>query len=187
MHATRAAHQHIVRNDGRTNGCWPGCAPPASAPNASHCFRTQSFLIAELGHGGVCQERGRPDSDAALMEIDGRRLEPTNFVGYRRQGTHLDLRSTPGASRAARAPRLRRRLHHLIADKGAASGQRGIGFTNEVSVEPGGGLAVRDETSAAAPALPDPPDGCAGAREVFSSHTAPALARRLRFDAAKRV
>ena len=103
----------VVRADGRTELILARNAPAGFLPNGFALLPDRSFLIADLGNGGVWHMSQDGRLTPRLMEIDGRRLEPTNFVGIDAQGPHLGLRQHPaGAARAVDAQGPCRRLHH---------------------------------------------------------------------------
>jgi sugar lactone lactonase YvrE len=175
----------IVRDDGRTERVLARDAPPGFLPNGFALLPDRSFLIAELGQGGVWHMSADGSLTPRLMDIDGRRLEPTNFVGIdskRRTWVSVSTRLVP------REQAMRKGYGDgyiiLIDDGGARVVAEGIGFTNEVIVDPGGNWLYANETIARCTSrFPIRADGSLGPREVFSQYGAGTWPDGLAFDA----
>src|SRR5450830_306313 len=73
---------NIVRPDGRTERILAQGAPEGFMPNGIALLPDRSFLMADLGPGGGVYHMTRDGKiKPHLLEVDGHRLEPTNFVG----------------------------------------------------------------------------------------------------------
>ena len=174
-----------VGADGSTRLLRAKNAPPGFLPNGFAVLPDRSFLIADLGNGGVWHMSAQGLLTPRLMEVDGRPLEPTNFVG-------IDSASRTWISVSTRkVPREQsmRKGHAdgyiiLLDDKGARIVAEGIGFTNEVIVDPSGDWLYVNETIARCTSrFPIRPDGSLGPREVFSQYGAGTWPDGFAFDA----
>ena len=115
---------------------------PASAglrPNGIALSRDGSFLIAHLGEteGGVFRLRRDGGLEPMLIEVAGEALPPTNFVMEDALGRLWITVSTP---RAPRDLGYRRDLAEgfivLLDQRGARVVAQGLGYTNEVQIDP---------------------------------------------------
>ncbi len=126
-------------------------APPAAGlrPNGIALSHDGSFLIAHLGEteGGVFRLRRDGALEAALTEVAGEALPPTNFVMEDARGRLWITVSTP---RAPRHLGYRRDLAEgfiVLRDRrGARVVAQDLGYTNEVQIDPSGEWLYVNET-----------------------------------------
>ena len=125
-------------------GSLPGGRP--LRPNGIALERDGAFLLADLGdtEGGVFRLRRDGTVTAVVIDVDGTRLPPTNFVLIDAQ---LRLWITVSTRRVPRALGYRRDVADgfvvLVDDRGARIVADGLGYTNEVALDPAGRLPVR--------------------------------------------
>ena len=175
----------IVRANGATELVLARNAPAGFLPNGFAVLPDRSFLIADLGNGGVWHMSADGTLTPRLMEIDGRRLEPTNFVGIDAKGRTWVSIST----RLVPREQSMRKGHAdgyiiLIDDKGARIVADGIGFTNEAIVDPTGNWLYVNETIARCTSrFAIRADGSLGPREVFAQYGAGTWPDGFAFDA----
>lgn len=175
----------VVRADGRTELILARDAPAGFLPNGFAVLPDRSFLIAELGHGGVWHMSADGRLTPRLMEIDGRKLEPTNFVGIDAKGrtwVSVSTRLVP------REQSMRKGYGDgyiiLIDEAGPRVVAEGIGFTNEAIVDPTGQWLYVNETIARCTSrFPIREDGSLGPREVFAQYGAGTWPDGFAFDA----
>jgi sugar lactone lactonase YvrE len=138
-------------------------------PNGIAIMPDGSWLLADLGRGGVFRLHPDGRAEPHLLEVDGRRIPPTNFV-------HLDAEGRVWATISTRRdPRslgyrpdcddgfivlLEGGRARLVAD--------GLGFTNEC-VARGGFLYVNETFGRRTSRFPIRADGL-GDREVIASY-----------------
>lgn len=125
-------------------------APPDLMPNGWSMAPDGSFLLANLADSGGAW-RMAPDGSCTplLLEIDGLAMPPVNFVHRDEQGRVWISVST------WRVPR-DRAFHRDVADgfvilldaRGARIVADGLGYTNEVKVDPSGEWLYLNETIA---------------------------------------
>jgi len=146
-----ASHRHgaaVVAADGRTRLIAAQNPPEDFLPNGIALLPDRSFLIANLGReGGVWHMTQDGALTPHLMEVDGVRLPPTNFVGRDRAGRTWITVST----RVYPRDRVLRkdRADGLVAlhdERGARIVADGIGYTNESIVSPAGKYPYVNET-----------------------------------------
>jgi sugar lactone lactonase YvrE len=175
----------IVRADGTTELVRARNAPAGFLPNGFAVLADRSFLIADLGNGGVWHMSADGELTPRLMEINGRRLEPTNFVGIDAKGRTWISVST----RLVPREQSMRKGHAdgyiiLLDDKGARVVAEGIGFTNEAIVDPTGNWLYVNETIARCTSrFAIGEDGSLGPREVFAQYGAGTWPDGFAFDA----
>lgn len=162
----------IVRADGSTRLVRARNGPVGFLPNGFAVLPDRSFLIADLGNGGVWHMDADGLMTPRLMEVDGRRLEPTNFVG-------IDGQSRTWISVSTRQIPREQSMRKGFADgyiilmdrKGARVVAEGIGFTNEVIADPDGQWLYVNETIARCTSrFPIRADNSLGPREVFAQY-----------------
>jgi sugar lactone lactonase YvrE len=175
----------IIRADGSTELLLGRNGPPGFLPNGFAVLADRSFLVADLGNGGVWHMARDGAMTPRLLEIDGHRLEPTNFVGIDPQGRTWISVST---RKIPREESMRKGYGDgyiiLLDDKGARVVAEGIGFTNEVIVDPTGQWLYVNETIARCTSrFPIRPDGSLGPREVFAQYGAGTRPDGFAFDA----
>lgn len=163
-----------VRADGSTRLIAATNPPPGFLPNGFAVLPDRSFLIADLGNGGVWHMGADGHLTPRLMAVDGHRLEPTNFVG-------IDARARTWISVSTRQVPREQSMRKgygdgyiiLMDDRGARVVAEGIGFTNEVIVDPSGQWLYVNETIARCTSrFPIKADGSLGPREVFAQYGA---------------
>ena len=165
----------VIRADGRTELVLAKNAPEGFLPNGIALLPDRSWLIANLGPTGGLYHLS-PDGTLTpkLLEVDGMPLQPTNFVGYDREGriwVTVSTRAVP------REPSMRKGFGDgyiiLIDSRGARIVAEGIGFTNEAIVDPTGRWLYVNETIARCTSrFPIRHDSTLGAREVFAQYGA---------------
>lgn len=176
----------IVRADGRTERVLARGAPEGFLPNGIALLPDRSVLIANLGPSGGVYHMA-PDGTLApkLLEIEGRPLEPTNFVGIdrlNRTWVTVSTRLIP------REQSMRKGYGDgyivLIEPDGTAQiVAEGIGFTNEAIVDPTGDWIYVNETIARRTSrYPIRPDGSLGSPEVFAQYGAATFPDGFAFD-----
>lgn len=118
-------------------------------PNGVALLRDGSFLLTHLGDqdGGVFRLQRNGQVEPWLQRVDGIDLPPTNFVVEDRQGRFWVTVST---RLMPRARGYRRSCNDgfivRIDDRGAAIVADGLGYTNEVAVDPSGAWLYVNET-----------------------------------------
>jgi sugar lactone lactonase YvrE len=125
-------------------------APDDLMPNGWSMEPGGTFLLSNLGDsGGVWRLRADGSCEPVLLEVEGLQVPPVNFV-------HLDEASRIWISISTwRIPR-DRSFHRDVADgfvilvdgAGARIVADGLGFTNEVKVDPAGRYLYANETMA---------------------------------------
>lgn len=175
----------VIRAGGRTELIRARNPPPGFLPNGFAVLPDRSFLIADIGpEGGVWQMAPDGTLTPKLLELDGRRLEPTNFVGIdvqRRVWISVSTRLIP------RDQSMKKDYADgyviLIDDKGARVVADGLGFTNEVIVDPTGRWLYANETIARRTSRFEiRPDNSLGPRETFAQYGAGTFPDGFAFD-----
>lgn len=176
----------ILRADGRHELVLAKHAPEGFLPNGIALLPDRSWLIANLGPTGGMYHLA-PDGTLTprLLEIDGRPLEPTNFVGIDREGRTWVTVSTHVVPRE---PAMRKGYADgyivMIDARGARVVAEGIGFTNEALVDPTGKwLYVNETIGRRTSRFPIRHDGSLGEREVFAQYGAGTWPDGFAFDA----
>lgn len=175
----------IIRADGRTERVLARGAPEGFLPNGIALLPDRSVLIANLGPtGGVYHMAPDGTLTTKLSELDGKPLEPTNFVGIDRQGRTWVTVST---RQIPREQSMRRGFGDgyivLIDQSGARVVAEGIGFTNEAIVDPTGEWIYVNETIARRTSrYPIRQDGSLGPKEVFAQYGAATFPDGFAFD-----
>ncbi|MEO8278998.1 MAG: SMP-30/gluconolactonase/LRE family protein [Ideonella sp.] len=155
-------------------------------PNGLALLRDGSFLITHLGdlHGGVFRIERNGQVTPWLQRVDGVDLPPTNFVVEDRAGRFWVTVSTRLMPRALG---YRRECNDgfivRVDDRGAAIVADGLGYTNEVAVDPSGRWLYVNETFARRMsrfALHQ--DGSLGVKEVVTEFGAGTFPDGLAFD-----
>jgi sugar lactone lactonase YvrE len=147
-------------------------APEHFLPNGIALLPDGDVLIADLGLGGGVW-RMAPDGAVSpfLLEVDGMRLHPTNFVGLDRAGRTWITVSTRLVPRERAMVRGYGDGYVVLVDAdGARIVAEGIGFTNEAIPDPAGRFLYVNETQgrriSRLPILADGPSVRLGARET---------------------
>lgn len=175
----------VIRADGGTELIRAKNAPAGFMPNGFALLPDRSFLIADLGpEGGVWHMSADGTLTPKLMEIEGRHLEPTNFVGIDGQGRVWISVSTKLIPREQSMKKGHADGYIiLIDDKGARIVADGLGFTNEAIVDPTGRWLYVNETIARRTSrFPIHADGSLGARETFAQYGAASFPDGFAFD-----
>lgn len=142
--------------------------PEHFLPNGIALLPDGSVLIADLGLGGGVW-RMTPDGALApwLMEVDGIRLHPTNFVGLDASGRYWITVSTRLVPREQAMVRGYGDGYIILVDgAGARIVAEGIGFTNEAIPDPAGRFLYVNETQGRRISRLPILDGRLGARET---------------------
>jgi sugar lactone lactonase YvrE len=163
----------IVRADGRTERVLARNAPEGFLPNGIALLPDRSVLIANLGpSGGVYHLAMDGRLTPKLLEIDGRQLEPTNFVGIDRKSR---IWITVSTKMVPREQSMRKGYGDgyiiMIDENGPRVVAEDIGFTNEAIVDPTGQwLYVAETIARRTSRFPIKPDGSLGPKEVFAEY-----------------
>lgn len=123
-------------------------APEHFLPNGIALLPDGSVLIADLGLGGGVWKLA-PDGELTpwLMEVDGMRLHPTNFVGLDAAGRFWVTVSTRLVPREQSMFQGYGDGYIILVDgKGARIVAEGIAFTNEAIPDPAGRFLYVNET-----------------------------------------
>ena len=140
----------MLRPDGEVRLVLGHNGPGDFIPNGIALLADRSFLIANIGaEGGVWHMAPDGALRPHLLEVEGRRLPPTNFVTTDDVGRVWVTVSTWHVPRAD----ARRKGHAdgfviLMDEHGARVVAEGLGFTNEAKVDPSGGRLYVNETIA---------------------------------------
>lgn len=175
----------IVRADGRTERILAKGAPDGFLPNGIALLPDRSVLIANLGPtGGVYHLSHDGTLTPRLLELDGKRLEPTNFVGIDRKGRTWVTVSTRLIPREQAMRKGYADGYIILIDEGGARVVAdGIGFTNEAIVDPTGDWLYVNETIARRTSrYPIREDGSLGPKEVFAQYGAATFPDGFTFD-----
>ncbi len=125
-------------------------APEHFLPNGIALLADGTVLIADLGLGGGVWKL-LPDGELVpwLLEVDGIRLHPTNFVGLDPAGRVWVTVSTRLVPREQAMVRGYGDGYIILVDKdGARIVAEGIGFSNEAIPDPAGRFLYVNETQA---------------------------------------
>jgi sugar lactone lactonase YvrE len=161
--------------------------PPAGfLPNGFALLPDRSFLIANLGpSGGVYHLAADGTLTPRLLEIDGKQIPPTNFVG-------IDYESrvwvTVSTWQIPREQAFRKGFADgfiIVMDKsGARIVAEGIGSTNEAIVSPNGEWLYVNETIAQRTSrFPIRADGSLGPKQVVADYGPATFPDGMTFDA----
>ena len=158
----------VIGPDGTTRRIAAKGAPEHFLPNGIALMPDRSVLIADLGlGGGVWRMAADGAIEPWLLEVDGMRLHPTNFVGLDAAGRVWVTVSTKLVPREQAMVRGYGDGYIILVDgKGARIVAEGIGFTNEAIPDPAGQFLYVNETQGRRISrLPIRPGGL-GARET---------------------
>lgn len=145
----RGGVAHIRPDGSQALYAGPGPDGQPLKPNGIALLRDGSFLIAHLGadDGGVYRAQRNGQVAPWLQRVDGLDLPPTNFVvedAWGRFWVTVSTRLMP------RALGYRRSCNDgfivRVDSRGAAIVADGLGYTNEVAVDPGGQWLYVNET-----------------------------------------
>lgn len=138
----------VIAPDGTVRRIKARDAPEHFLPNGIALLPGRSALIADLGLGGGVWKLA-PDGMLTpwLMEVDGMRLHPTNFVGLDAAGRTWITVSTRLVPREQAMYRGYGDGYIIRVDeRGARIVAEGIGFTNEAIADPAGKHLYVNET-----------------------------------------
>jgi SMP-30/Gluconolactonase/LRE-like region len=177
----------IVRGNGETIFIEGRNRPEGFLPNGIALLPDRSFLIADLGPGAGVWHMGEDGTlTPRLMEVEGRPLPPTNFVGIDREDRTWVTVST---WQIPREPAFKKGFADgfiIMMPKGgdAQIVAEGIGFTNEAIVDPTGRWLYVNETVAQRTSrFPIRADGSLGTKEVVAQYGPATFPDGLTFDA----
>ena len=144
-----------------------------------------SFLIANLGdEGGIWTLRGDGQLRPFLLDVDGQRLPPSNFVlddGLGRVWITVSTRVTPRAQ--AYRPDIADGFVVLVDKRGARIVTDKLGYTNEVQLHPSGEwLYVNETFGRRTSRMRINGDGTLGQRETVAEYGAGVFPDGLCFD-----
>jgi sugar lactone lactonase YvrE len=145
----RGGVAHIRPDGSQTLYAGPGPDGLALKPNGVALLRDGSFLVTHLGaeDGGVFRVRRDGTVEPWLQRVDGVDLPPTNFVVEDSQGRFWVTVSTRLVPRALGYRRSCNDGFIVRVDaRGAAIVADGLGYTNEVAVDPSGHWLYVNET-----------------------------------------
>jgi sugar lactone lactonase YvrE len=123
---------------------------PALAANGFALLADGSFLIAPLAGGGVFRLRRNGQAEPFLQEVDGHPLSCPNFV-LLDHGGRVWICCLTQQDRATIScyPRQRRDGYLVLVDEdGARIAADGIGYPNEIRIDPAGRYLYTNETMA---------------------------------------
>lgn len=177
----------VVRPDGGVERILASSTGRLLRPNGIALLPGGQFLIAHLGDedGGIW----RMDSDGVVepvvVEVDGARLPPTNFVHRDRQGRLWITVSTRLRPRSlGYRPDVADGFVVLHDDRGTRIVADGLGYTNECVIHPSGERLFVNETFARRTvAFAIRPDGGLGRREIIAEYGEGTFPDGLTFDA----
>jgi sugar lactone lactonase YvrE len=145
----RGGVAHIRPDGSQALYAGPGPDGLALKPNGVALLRDGSFLITHLGaqDGGVFRVQRNGQVEPWLQRVEGLDLPPTNFVVEDRQGRFWITVSTRLVPRALGYRRSCNDGFIVRVDaRGAAIVADGLGYTNEVAIDPSGHWLYVNET-----------------------------------------
>jgi len=145
----RGGVAHIRPDGSQTLYAGPGPDGLALKPNGVALLRDGSFLVTHLGaeDGGVFRVQRDGRVEPWLQRVDGVDLPPSNFVVEDRQGRFWITVSTRLVPRALGYRRSCNDGFIVRVDaRGAAIAADGLGYTNEVAIDPSGDWLYVNET-----------------------------------------
>jgi sugar lactone lactonase YvrE len=145
----RGGVAHIRPDGSQTLYAGPGPDGLALKPNGVALLRDGSFLVTHLGdtEGGVFRVERNGQVEPWLQRVDGKDLPPSNFVVEDLQGRFWVTVSTRLIPRALGYRRSCNDGFIVRVDaRGAAIVADGLGYTNEVAIDPSGRWLYVNET-----------------------------------------
>jgi sugar lactone lactonase YvrE len=145
----RGGVAHLRADGSQALYAGPGPDGVVLKPNGVALLSDGSFLLAHLGaeDGGVFRLQRDGRVEPWLRRVDGTDLPPTNFVVEDRRGRFWVTVSTRRVPRALGYRRCCSDGFIVRVDaRGAAIVADGLGYTNEVAVDPGGHWLYVNET-----------------------------------------
>lgn len=176
-----------IRPDG-TQALYAGPGPDGLVlkPNGVALLRDGSFLVTHLGaqDGGVFRLQRSGQVEPWLQRVDGMDLPPTNFVVEDAQGRFWVTVSTRLVPRALGYRRSCSDGFIVRVDaRGAAIVADGLGYTNEVAIDPSGQwLYVNETFGRRLSRFALHADGSLGAKQVVTEFGAGTFPDGLAFD-----
>ncbi len=158
---------------------------PPVATNGFALTQDGDFLLADLhGEGGGAWRLSQEGAISPLVvEVDGEKLPPTNFVGVDQQGRVWITVSTRHDPRAlAYRPDVADGFIVLLDGNGARIVADDVGYTNEAIVDPSGEWLYVNETMARRTSRYRITDGGLGPRETFVEYGEGTYPDGLAFD-----
>ncbi len=162
----------LIAPDGTQRSILPRENAPGVQPNGIALDRDGSFLLANLGEtGGVWRLQRDGTLEPFCLEVAGETLPPCNFVLVDRDGAVWITVSTRLRPRAlAYRPDASDGFIVRVDGTGARVVADGLGYTNEVQVDPSGRwLYVNETFGRRLSRFPIRSDGTLGARETFAA------------------
>ena len=164
----------------------PGTTDEPLRPNGIALEPDGSFLVTQLGEreGGVFRLHRDGTLEPVLREVEGEPLPPTNYAVRDQEGRLWITVSTRVAPRhlACRADRADGFLV-CVDQQGAKIAADGLGYTNEVQIEPSGRALWINETFARRTSrFPLRDDGSLGPRETVTEYGPGTFPDGLAFD-----
>ncbi len=127
----------VIRPDGTHSLILARDPPPGFLPNGIALLRDGSFLIADVGGGGVWQLAQDGALKPRILAVDGRTLPATNFVAADDSGHVWATVSTWAGERTVSARRGIFDGFIVVQDaRGTRIAADGLGFTNEAKIDP---------------------------------------------------
>jgi sugar lactone lactonase YvrE len=160
--------------------------PEGFLPNGIAILPDRSFLLANLGPtGGVYKLSAGGELSPFLLEVEGRPLPPTNFVGIDKAGRTWVTVSTWRNPREQAMMKGEADGFIVVSDaRGARIVAEGVGFTNEGVVDPTGKWLYVNETIARRTSrFPILATGDLGPRETVAEYGPAIFPDGLTFDA----
>jgi sugar lactone lactonase YvrE len=138
----------MIGKDGTTKPIVAKDPPPGFMPNGMALLPGRAFLVANLGPtGGVYHLSQSGVLTPHLLEVDGKPLPPTNFVGIDGRGRTWITVSTRQIPRTLAArPGAGDGFVVLLDSSGARIVADGIGYTNEAILDASGEFLYVNET-----------------------------------------
>ncbi|WP_050470117.1 SMP-30/gluconolactonase/LRE family protein [Herbaspirillum chlorophenolicum] len=177
---------NIVRANGKSERIMAKNAPEGFMPNGIALLPDRTFLMADLGPGGGVWHMAQDGAmTPRLLEVHGKKLEPTNFVGIDSKGRTWVTVSTHLVPREQSMKKGHADGYIVVMDeRGARVVAEGMGFTNEAIVDPSGEWLYVNETIARCTSrFPIRADGSLGRKEVFAQYGAGTFPDGFTFDA----
>ena len=182
----RGGVAHIRPDGSQALYAGPGPDGLQLKPNGVALLRDGSFLVTHLGNedGGVFRVQRNGQVEPWLQSVDGVDLPPTNFVVEDRSGRFWVTVSTRLIPRALG---YRRSCDDgfivRVDERGAAIVADGLGYTNEVALDPSGQwLYVNETFGRRLSRFALHTDGSLGARQVVTEFGAGTFPDGLAFD-----
>ena len=177
----------VIGRSGETEFIEAKNRPEGFLPNGIALLPDRSFLIADLGPGAGVWHMARDGTlTPRLVEIDGRPLPPTNFVGIDRERRIWVTVSTWQFPREKSFKKGFADGFIIVIPPGGEARivAEGIGFTNEAIIDPTGRWLYVNETIAQRTSrFPVQADGSLGAKEVVAQYGPGTFPDGLTFDA----